>query len=60
MKIRHIEIKDRMTVLELIDEMGNSGVLGAGKLAKASYLLADSIKDEDNAIFLSVAGPIVP
>ncbi|MGZ7047558.1 MAG: deoxyhypusine synthase family protein, partial [Methanobacterium sp.] len=60
MKIRHIEIKDRMTVLELIDEMGNSGVLGAGKLAKATYLLADSIEDEDTTIFLSVAGPIVP
>jgi deoxyhypusine synthase len=60
MKIKHIEIKDKMTVLDLIDEMGKSGVLGAGKLARATYLLADSIKDKDSAIFLSVAGPIVP
>lgn len=60
MKIKHIEIKDKMSVLDLIKEMGDSGVLGAGKLAKATYLLADSIKDEDTAIFLSVAGPIVP
>ncbi|HML05361.1 MAG TPA: deoxyhypusine synthase [Methanobacterium sp.] len=60
MKIKHIEIKDEMTVLDLIEEMGKSGVLGAGKLARATYLLADSIKDEDTAIFLSVAGPIVP
>lgn len=60
MKIKHIEIKDKMTVLDLIEEMGKSGVLGAGKLARATHLLADSIKDEDTAIFLSVAGPIVP
>jgi len=60
MKIKHIEIKDKMTVLDLIEEMGKSGVLGAGKLARATYLFADSIKDEDTAIFLSVAGPIVP
>ncbi len=60
MKIKHIEIKNKMTVLDLIEEMGKSGVLGAGKLAKATNLLADSIKDEDTAIFLSVAGPIVP
>ena len=60
MKIKHIEIKNKMTVLDLIEEMGKSGVLGAGKLARATYLLADSIKDEDTAIFLSVAGPIVP
>ena len=60
MKIKQIKIKDRMTVLELIEEMDNSGVLGAGKLAKATHLIADSIKDDDTSIFLSVAGPIVP
>jgi deoxyhypusine synthase len=60
MKIKHMEIKDTMTVLDLIEEMGRSGVLGAGKLARATHLLADSIEDEDTAIFLSVAGPIVP
>jgi deoxyhypusine synthase len=60
MKIKHMEIKDKMTVLDLIEEMGKSGVLGAGKLARATHLFADSIKDDDTAIFLSVAGPIVP
>ncbi|MBI5681313.1 MAG: deoxyhypusine synthase [Methanobacterium sp.] len=55
-----MEIKDIMTVLDLIKEMEKSGVLGAGKLAKATYLFADSIKDKDTTIFLSVAGPLVP
>lgn len=60
LKIQHMEITDKMSVLDLIDEMGKSGVLGAGKLSKATYLFADSIKDEDTAIFLSMAGPLVP
>ncbi|GAB4312040.1 MAG: deoxyhypusine synthase [Methanobacteriaceae archaeon] len=49
-----------MTVLELIEEMGKSGVLGAGKVEKASKLLAKVIKDSETAVFLSMAGPLVP
>ncbi len=60
LKIQHMEITDKMSVLDLIEEMGKSGVLGAGKLSKATHLFADSIKDEDTAIFLSMAGPLVP
>ncbi|MGB9938137.1 MAG: deoxyhypusine synthase [Methanobacterium sp.] len=55
-----MELHNKMTVLDLIGEMGKSGVLGAGKLAKGTRLFAKSIKDEETAIFLSVAGPIVP
>lgn len=49
-----------MSVLDLIEEMGKSGVFGAGRLARATHLLANSIKDEETAIFLSIAGPLVP
>lgn len=55
-----MEVKENMSVLDLIEEMGKSGVLGAGRLSKATQLFADSIKDEDTSIFLSVAGPMVP
>jgi len=60
MKIQHMKIKENMSVLDLIDEMEKSGVLGAGRLAKATQLFANSIKDEETAVFLSVAGPLVP
>lgn len=60
LKIQHMEITNKMSVLDLIEEMGKSGVLGAGKLSKATHLLADSIKDDETAIFLSMAGPLVP
>ncbi|MGB9978255.1 deoxyhypusine synthase [Methanobacterium sp.] len=55
-----MKVKENMSVLDLIEEMGKSGVLGAGRLSKATQLFADSIKDEDTSIFLSVAGPLVP
>ncbi len=55
-----MEVTENMTVLDLIEEMGKSGVLGAGRVSKATHLFADSIKDKDTSIFLSVAGPMVP
>ncbi len=58
--IDHIEINDKMSVMELINQMGRSGVLGAGRLYRATELLAEILDDDDTAIFLSVAGPLVP
>ena len=60
LKIDQMEVKNGMSVLELIQEMGGSGVLGAGRVYRATELLAEVIKDEDTAVFLSVAGPLVP
>jgi deoxyhypusine synthase len=60
LKINHMEIQEKMSVLEIIEEMGKSGVLGAGRLSRATKLLAQVIADEDTALFLSIAGPMVP
>lgn len=49
-----------MTVLDLIEEMGKTGVLGAGRLYRATQLLSQMMNDDDTALFLSVAGPLVP
>ena len=46
--------------LELIEQMGKSGVLGAGRIYRATKLLAEILDDDDTAVFLSVAGPLVP
>jgi deoxyhypusine synthase len=53
-------IQEKMSILELIEEMGKSGVLGAGRLYRATKLLSQIITDEDTALFLSIAGPMVP
>jgi deoxyhypusine synthase len=55
-----MNIKGNMSVLELVEEMGKSGVLGAGRMYRATKLMADVMKDEDTKVFLSVAGPLVP
>jgi deoxyhypusine synthase len=55
-----MDIKDGMSVLELIEQMGRSGVLGAGRMYRATKLLAETLDDGDTTIFLSVAGPLVP
>lgn len=60
MKIDQMEIDDDMTITQLIGEMGKSGVLGAGRMYRATKLLAEILQDDDTAVFLSVAGPLVP
>jgi len=55
-----MEIKDKMSVLDLIEEMEKSGVLGAGRLARATHLFAETIEDQETTVFLSIAGPLVP
>ena len=37
-----------------------SGVLGAGRMYHATKLLSEVLEDEDTAVFMSVAGPMVP
>jgi deoxyhypusine synthase len=49
-----------MTIIQLIEEMGRSGVLGAGRLYKATKLLSEVINDPETTVFLSIAGPMVP
>ncbi|MDH2658529.1 MULTISPECIES: deoxyhypusine synthase [Methanobacterium] len=55
-----MKIDPGMTTLQLIEEMGKSGVLGAGRMYRATELLAEVISDEETTVFLSIAGPMVP
>ncbi|UCH37374.1 MAG: deoxyhypusine synthase family protein [Candidatus Bathyarchaeota archaeon] len=53
-------LKPRMTVGQLVESMKASGVLGAGRLAKAVDILTEMFSDPDYTNFLSLAGPMVP
>ena len=55
MKVNQLNIKEDMSVSELMEQFNNSGVLGAGRIARASNLLVDMINDEDMDIFMSMA-----
>ncbi len=58
--VKHISVKEKMTVNELVKEMSLAGVMGSGKLAKAVELLEKMIKDRECKVFFGVAGAMVP
>ncbi|MDR1819031.1 MAG: deoxyhypusine synthase [Methanobrevibacter sp.] len=60
MKVKQMNVKKNMSIDELISEFELSGVLGAGRVGKATKLLSEMISDEDTKIFLSMGGPLVP
>ena len=60
MKVTPINVDKNMTVLDLLNQFEQSGVLGAGRVARACNILADMIQDEDMNVFLSLGGPLIP
>jgi deoxyhypusine synthase len=60
LKINQMNIQEKMTVQDIIEEMGKSGVLGAGRLYRATKLFSQVIKEPETLVFLSIAGPLVP
>ena len=60
MKVKQLEITENMKISEFINQLDDSGVLGAKRVSRATNLLAQSFKDEDTKVFLSLAGPMVP
>lgn len=59
-EVKHISIKDKMTVNELILQMESSGVMGAGRISKAVSIFESMLRDKDCKIFLGIAGAMVP
>jgi len=55
-----MRLRQGLTVDELVSEMRECGVLGAGKIARAAELAAEMFSDKDYTVFLTIAGPMVP
>jgi len=49
-----------LSVSELVEEMKECGVLGAGKIGNAAELVSEMFGDPDYTVFLTMAGPLVP
>ena len=60
MKVTQIDVDSNMKILDLINQFDESGVLGAGRVARACNILADMISDEEMSVFLSLGGPLIP
>ena len=58
--VNHIKIRGKTTVNELIRQMDSCGVLASGRLAKATNICEQMIKEKDCTVFLGLAGPLVP
>jgi len=59
-KVKHMRLQKGLSVQELVKQMQDSGVLGAGKIGKASELTAKMFNDPDYTVFLTLAGALVP
>ena len=60
MKVNQINITKDMKISDLINQFDESGVLGAGRVARACNILTDMIEDEDMKVFMSLGGPLIP
>ncbi|MEE1335618.1 deoxyhypusine synthase [Methanobrevibacter sp.] len=60
MKVNQINVTNSMRISDLVNEFDKSGVLGAGRVARACNILADMIQDEDMKVFMSLGGPLIP
>ncbi len=58
--VKHLDIAPEMKVAELVTQMKDSAVLGAGRLGEAASIIAEMFSDKDSTNFLSIAGPMVP
>lgn len=59
-KVKHMRVRKGLSVEELVDQMRQCGVLGAGKIGKAAELTAKMFGDPDYTVFLTLAGALVP
>lgn len=58
--VKQIEIKAGMTAKELVQGMADSGVMGAGRIAKAAKIAEAMAQDKECKVFLGLAGAMVP
>jgi deoxyhypusine synthase len=55
-----MQVRKGLSVEELVEQMQRCGVLGAGKIGKATELTAKMFGDPDYTVFLTLAGALVP
>ena len=59
-KVKHMHLRKGLSVDELVEQLQQCGVLGAGKIGKAAELTAKMFGDPDYTVFLTLAGALVP
>ncbi|MBQ2226255.1 MAG: deoxyhypusine synthase [Methanobrevibacter sp.] len=60
MKVNQINVDNDMKIIDLINQFDKSGVLGAGRVARACNILSEMIQDDEMSVFMSLGGPLIP
>ncbi len=58
--VKSIKISGKLSVDQLVQQFGNSGSFGAGRLATACDIYERMVRDKGCTIFLALAGAVVP
>jgi len=58
--VAHMQIKQGMTVDQLVQQFKNAGSFGAGRLSTACDVFENMVRDEECTVFLALAGAMVP
>ncbi len=59
-RVSHIDPSTTRTIADFVRSMKDVGVLGAGRLGRASYIVSRMFKDPVCLTYLSLSGPMVP
>ncbi|MFW9918261.1 MAG: deoxyhypusine synthase [Candidatus Thorarchaeota archaeon] len=59
-KVEHIDPENAKTVSALLSSMRDVGVLGAGRLGRATTIVSKMFNDPDCLTYLALSGPMVP
>ncbi|MGY5854266.1 MAG: deoxyhypusine synthase [Candidatus Thorarchaeota archaeon] len=59
-RVQHIDLKPESTIQEFVSALSDVGVLGAGRLGRATSIVSRMFKDSECFTFLSMSGPMVP
>ncbi|MBD3226605.1 MAG: deoxyhypusine synthase [Candidatus Lokiarchaeota archaeon] len=59
-EVRHVDVKEEMKIDELVKEMREGAGFGARHLAESVDIYEEMIRDEENTIFLTLAGALIP
>ncbi|MHA1935462.1 MAG: deoxyhypusine synthase [Candidatus Thorarchaeota archaeon] len=59
-RVHHIDPSQKWSVSELLKSMQDVGVLGAGRIGRATQIVKRMFEDTDCFTFLSLSGPMVP
>ena len=58
--VKQIDIRPGMSANDIVNELSQAGVMGAGRIARAVEIAEIMAKDNDCKVFLGLAGAMVP